>query len=64
MTLTFFSISALTLIQTAQSLLLDVKSAFIRTNKFYNEFLVISQTASDQLRSGVSVFYVYRPIDD
>lgn len=43
---------------------MDVKQSFLRNNKFYNEFLVLSQTNQDELKDGISIFFVYRPIDD
>ena len=43
---------------------MDPFQAFIRNNKFYNEFLVLSQTDPEELREGISIFFVYKPSDD
>ncbi|CAD8203742.1 unnamed protein product [Paramecium octaurelia] len=62
-TLTFFAIDSLQQIIPAQKLY-DPRSAFIRNNKFFNDYIILSQTNQDELRSGVSIFFVYRPEDD
>ncbi|CAD8201882.1 unnamed protein product [Paramecium octaurelia] len=62
-TLTFFAIDSLQQIIPAQKIY-DPRSAFIRNNKFFNDYIILSQTSQDELRSGVSIFFVYRPEDD
>ncbi|CAD8095501.1 unnamed protein product [Paramecium sonneborni] len=62
-TLTFFAIESLQQIHSIQKQC-DPRTAFIRNNKFFNDYIILSQTNQDELRSGVSIFFVYRPEDD
>lgn len=36
----------------------------MRTNKFKEEFITLTKTSEDDLKSGVTVYFVYRPLDD
>ena len=41
-----------------------LKQAFIRRNYFKNTFRILYKTNDDDLKTGISIFYVYRMIDD
>ncbi|CAD8097525.1 unnamed protein product [Paramecium sonneborni] len=62
-TLTFFAIDSLQQINHLQKQY-DPRTAFIKNNKFINDYIILSQTNQDELRNGVSIFFVYRPEDD
>ncbi|CAD8097380.1 unnamed protein product [Paramecium primaurelia] len=62
-TLTFFAIDSFQQIIPAQKIY-DPRNAFIKNNKFFNDYIILSQTNQDELRNGISIFFVYRPEDD
>lgn len=41
-----------------------MKSAFIRTGKFVNEYIEIHNPLEGELKAGTTIHVVYRPIDD